>query len=396
MSSLSELLVENKGEIATLRALIADVLNTSTHDDVWLLRYILSNKTAAGAEEACRYTISWFNENEFIVNSIMRDGQKAPFADLINKYQVIGDHGTTKEGEPLFFVRVGLSNPKALMDNVAYADVLNFMILNRLQVLADCDAASRKQDKLIKFITVLDMQGMSLSKIPDSRFLKVLGESSKMSEKMFPQLLGKTIYANAPSWMAWAFNTALKPLISQKTAAKTVFCPGKTSGKSISDCPYMTRYLQTSEMPTFMGGRCDCPGGCIGGVPNSQTTPITNVSDDGSISLNISSRNTEVASFHVLAGSRIKCVVKIAPTQNIQARMSIKRQESGKEMEIVAKKTLEGPGKKSTNENENAWMGDIKADADGVFMIEFDNSSSWMKSKTVTYSVDISMPGIEE
>ncbi|KAI8615275.1 hypothetical protein BC830DRAFT_311178 [Chytriomyces sp. MP71] len=237
---------------------------------------------------------------------------------------------------------------------------------------------------------------MSVGKIPDSRFMKVIGDSSKMSEKMFPQLLGKTVYCNAPSWMAWTFNTVVKPLISKKTAEKSVFCPGNVSGKPFGDCPFLARYMMAESLPTFLGGKCECPGGCIGGIPNSQTTPVTDVSDDGAISLNISSRNTEVASFPVLAGSKVVYVAKIAPTQNIQARISFKLQESGKEIEIVAKKTLEGPGKKSTNEDENAWMGDFKADADGVFVIEFDNSSSWMKSKTVTYRLDIVIPGSEE
>ncbi|KAJ3401483.1 hypothetical protein CcCBS67573_g07329 [Chytriomyces confervae] len=402
--SLSQLLTDNASEIAALRSLLSDVLDASRHDDFWLLRYVLSNKTAAAAEEPARFTINYFKEHADSIKAIVEEGKKCPGEDLINKFQVVGDHKHTSTGEPIFIIRTALSNPKALMDNVPFDDVLNFMILNRLKTLADCEAASRRENRLIKTITLLDMQGMSMARIPDSRFIKVLGDSSKLSEKMFPQLLGKTIYVNAPSWMVWAFKTVLLPVLSKKTIEKTVFCPGNSSGKNnMADCPYLSRYLKAADLPSFLGGQCNCIGGCVGGVPNSQTTPVTEISGDGGVSLTVASRNVEIVSYPLLAGTKARYMLAVGVGQNIQVRVTFTPRDSDKSQVIVAPQVIEGAKKKlllgksktDASGEEYAISGDFTAKSQGIFAIEFDNSQSWMRSKTVSYLFETVMEGEE-
>jgi hypothetical protein len=46
--------------------------------------------------------------------------------------------------------------------------------------------------------------------------------------------------------------------IFQRAVEKMVFCPAKGA---ISDCPYLSKYLPVDNVPTFLGGKCNCPGG---------------------------------------------------------------------------------------------------------------------------------------
>jgi hypothetical protein len=46
------------------------------------------------------------------------------------------------------------------------------------------------------------------------------------------------------------------------------------SGGDISKCPYASKNIRVEDIPTFLGGTCNCPGGCCG-VPNELTDRIT-------------------------------------------------------------------------------------------------------------------------
>ena len=104
-AELDRHLNENKSEIEKLRGLLKDVLR-SEHDDVWLLRYILSNKNAVESEEPCRFTIKWRDDNKDLLSKIAA-GEAHPLKDVISQYQVAGPHKMTASGEPMFYVRIG-------------------------------------------------------------------------------------------------------------------------------------------------------------------------------------------------------------------------------------------------------------------------------------------------
>jgi hypothetical protein len=125
---------------------------------------------------------------------------------------------STLFGGPVQYVRTGLCNPRGLMDKVPFDDVLNYFTLASARVALACDAETRKTRKLVKSITVLDHQGFSFSRGSDSRFFKIIGESSKVNELLFPQMLERTVHVNAPSMAVWFFNSVLKPLMAKKSA----------------------------------------------------------------------------------------------------------------------------------------------------------------------------------
>jgi hypothetical protein len=58
MSQLDDLLKQHRSEIEKLKGFLCDVL-APEYDDIWMLRYILSFKTADAAQEPCKFTINW-------------------------------------------------------------------------------------------------------------------------------------------------------------------------------------------------------------------------------------------------------------------------------------------------------------------------------------------------
>ena len=124
---------------------------------------------------------------------------------------------------------------------------------------------------------------------------------------MYPQLLGKSIFLNVPKVFHAIFN-AVKPLLSKRTVAKMVFCPGNASASTASkacECPYIAEMLGEDIVPSFLGGKCNCPGGCIGSVPNTQTVYLNSINQEGESSMTIAAGTVQVLEIPVDKGLMI-------------------------------------------------------------------------------------------
>lgn len=74
-----------------------------------------------------------------------------------------------------------------------------------------------KMSYFVKHIGLQDLSGMGM--MPDRRFFRILGRVSKTNEWLRPQLLGRVVIFNAPSWVGLAFRLA-SHFLSQKTLSK--------------------------------------------------------------------------------------------------------------------------------------------------------------------------------
>jgi hypothetical protein len=371
--SLTQLLQDNSKEIDKLAQLLQD----SSKDRVWLLRYILSNKTAQDSQEACRYAIKW-NQDHIDDIRLIENGGEHPLKRIISQFQVADEHKTTITGEPVFYVRIGLCNTKGLMDAISYEDVLYYFTISRVKALKQCDELSRKQDRIVKTITVLDFQGFSLTRGNDSRFRSIIGESSKVNEKLYPQLVGNTIFVNIPSIFYWTVNLT-KPLLSKRAAEKLIFCPGVQSKKSIAECPYVSRMFNIDDIPTFIGGKCSCPGGCIGNIPNSQSAPVNEVTADGLSAITISARSTEKIEVPIPAGVKINYAIRVE-SRKIEIQSDFTAIDNSKTIALIQKRFL--------NAEEGELNGQFNATEPGNLIFLFDNTHSLLRSKVIQYKIE--------
>jgi hypothetical protein len=92
-----------------------------------------------------------------------------------------------------------------------------------------CDELTRKNRKITKMLAVNDMNGVSLLS-NDKRFFKSLGDSSKIAENLYPQLLEKNIVVNPPTVFKVIMSVA-SVFMSKKSLSKMVTCKGKIGTK---------------------------------------------------------------------------------------------------------------------------------------------------------------------
>lgn len=255
-ANVDDLFAEHADAIATLRTAVADDPNlTSEVDDLWLLRFILSNGTPAKAEPPLRATLAYRKENSVRLAQAASQWEDPVHADMA-KYSIadlLPANVTTLSDEPILVVRVGRSDVKSLMDRYTEDQVVDYLNYSKEAAFRRCDAATRETRRLVKMITILDLAAMKLNG-NDKRFMKALGRSSREAEVRYPQLLALTVPINAPFFVniLWGIG---KRFLPARTLAKMRFCGSRDSTKqSAAECPVMGHTFRPDALCTFLGG----------------------------------------------------------------------------------------------------------------------------------------------
>ena len=259
--AIADLLAEHASAIAALRAAIADVPEfaagadaTVKYDDVFLLRFILSNGAGtAETEAAVRSCIKWRAENAALL-ARAADGLPHPDMGEVNKfsYAELWTFASLAD-EPVQIIRAGKSNTHRWMDRFTADHVVETMNYQKEQAFLRADAATRRTGRLVKMVTVIDMHSSRLTD-NDNRFFKALGRASKESELFYPQLLEMTVAINVPSYMNLLWPIA-KRIMPAKTLAKFRICGARdTMKESAAKCPFATTVFTPETLVTFLGG----------------------------------------------------------------------------------------------------------------------------------------------
>ena len=130
VDELDLLLAKHRTYIETLKERVKDLLvdnpdteSETIYDDIWILRYVLSNiKNSAGAEKglkqaenSMRRSILWRKENAKLLKNIKAGGH--PLLDEHVKKYISVFRSYAKDGGPVNIVSLKYSNPGGLMDN---------------------------------------------------------------------------------------------------------------------------------------------------------------------------------------------------------------------------------------------------------------------------------------
>lgn len=70
--------------------------------------------------------------------------------------------------------------------------------------------------------------------------------------------------------LSWSVLQLAKPLMSKSSWEKLVVCTASRpwGAADICRCPFVAESCTLATLATFLGGACDCEGGCVGGFPN--------------------------------------------------------------------------------------------------------------------------------
>jgi phosphatidylinositol/phosphatidylcholine transfer protein len=115
-------------------------------------------------------------------------------------------------------------------------------------------AASRKSGYLIEtFCTIMDAKGVALTSVRS--VMGYLNRASGISQNYYPERLGKLYIINAP----WGFSSVfslIKRFLDPVTVAKISVLGSGYESELLAQIP-------AENLPKYLGGRCDCEGGCM-------------------------------------------------------------------------------------------------------------------------------------
>ncbi len=361
-------------------------VNGVAFDDVFLLRYILSHKTAAAAAPHVRATLAWRAENADVLARLGEEGRRGiPHADTFLKFQTVGDTDMRFGGWTTFVVRTAHSDLPALMSALTVKQVSDYLTFSKELQWRECDRLSRETNVLVKNLSIIDMNGFSFFGA-DRRFFKALGDSSKQSAVLYPQLLGATICVNAPSFMQLLVS-AFSPFFPKSFLDKQRFCKVKNSEtEPASKCPYLNMFggqdaagktVPVPGLPDFLGGVAPCPAVLV---------PVADRADRLS-KVTVSARSSHRTEIQINAatmmGLAFPCTVKyevLVAAYGVSVGAKMDTAEDGEADALPARKI---------KAEEGLVQGTFTVARPGRLLIELDNSYSMLRSKTVQFRFDI-------
>jgi len=366
-------------------------------DSLALARWAKSFRDSReSAVAAVRFAVRWWRENPDVVEAA--SAEPNPSDELLGRvvggvenlmklrrYMIVDywQVDATKDGDILFIIRGGVSNLKAMCDEVPREHILAYMLYFRLQGFIRCDKATRERGRLCKMVVVNDLKYVSLSSGFEARFKSILKETSELSEKLFPQLLEKSVMMNLPAWVLTVLKAFLL-VMPQKAAAKTVICPGKSLCDSTSKCQYgewSRKKFDNDQLPRFLGGKRSCPGGVFACAPEGISSMQGRQGADGAVALVVPARSFEDILLAVPEGGTTLGYRLVLEDKGIE--FQVMQEQHEEEEPVVIKESQKFKASDGPQE------GAVKLQGRGTVIVRFNNSYSVLNSKKLKYSISI-------
>lgn len=163
---------------------------------------------------------------------------------------------------PLMVVRAMFNRPKTLLKKIKREDMVNHFSYQNEMMYRLIDGETRRTGRWVKLLSAVDATGFTLfNKELDLKFFRIMGESSKRSVFLHPQLVGGHAAVNFPSSMV-SLMKFVKKLFSKRIVQKQGVCLGGPIHKrndAAETCPFVKRHNLGNVLPPFLGGRAECP-----------------------------------------------------------------------------------------------------------------------------------------
>lgn len=285
---LAELLTQHGPELRELATCLRPDLDAHPRedpqrlDDIYLLRYLLSKRDSEDPRQSdvpkcvedIRKALAWRREHLQLLREAAagKPPSALPPGGLAsaNCFQATSFHNISSFGDPMMIVRSACQNINEIALDLDISRILQKYLCEA--AMQFCDAETRRRGYLVKLYIVNDMAGASPNPLVLRKISTVTGETSKRNEFLYPQMLGKYVIVNAP----WGFATLfgmVKPLISKASVEKVHIhgALGPDSSRiAAKDMPLPFVGDDAAVLPSFLGGRCECEGGCVGfQIPNT-------------------------------------------------------------------------------------------------------------------------------
>ena len=168
-----------------------------------------------------------------------------------------GFHKITKEGYPVYFQIMGKLNAEELFklgtpDEITKYSVKIYEILER-DYFKIC---SKLKNKYVHGVfNIIDFRNIKATSLLNKNLLSYIKETFKICQDYYPESLAGCYILNAGLAFR-TFYSAVKVFLDSKTRENI-----KVFGENYKDG--LLERIDADCLPTFFGGTCDCPGGCL-------------------------------------------------------------------------------------------------------------------------------------
>ena len=167
-----------------------------------------------------------------------------------------GFHKTTKNGHPIYFQIIGKLNPDELFKITKHEELIKYsiQIYEKLEryLYKICSNTAKKY--IHGVFTIMDFKGITKS-ILNKKIFSYLKENMKICQDYFPESMEGCYVLNAGMIFRALYSTC-KVFIDSKTKQKI-----KVFGNNYQND--LLQIIDSKNLPTFWGGECDCPEGCL-------------------------------------------------------------------------------------------------------------------------------------
>lgn len=254
-SELGQLIEENREVIDEMRLKVAEAsgYDAQRHDDVHLLRFVLTHGDASSAAAAFRSALAW--RRSYNMDAVARDIRKSGYrpdrlAGYPDVHRYLPLHLIRHSGQPVVFISAAEVDIEGLARTVSAEDYVTYTHHFTELVALLCDLETRRTGRLVKHLRLADVTSLGMHHINVQYFRKVAA-ATKGAEDAYPQLLGNMVIANPSAAVKGLWDASLRHLLPKRMIERTLVVQPTASDR---DRTALQRLLPVAALPLQLGG----------------------------------------------------------------------------------------------------------------------------------------------
>ncbi|KAG7096421.1 hypothetical protein E1B28_003860 [Marasmius oreades] len=221
-------------------------------DDATLLRFLRARKFDVTAAKAMLLDCEKWRQ-EVGVDDIMKNFDFKE-KEQVDKYYPQYYHKMDKDGRPIYIELLGNFDYKALYGLTTQDRLIKQLVWDYEKFITTRLPAC---SKLVGYpvetsCTILDLSYISLTNFYHVK--DYVSQAIAIGQNRYPESMGKFYIVNAPYLFSTVWSL-IKPWLDEVTAAKIAILGSNYQ-------PELLKQIPAENLPKYLGGKCECPGGC--------------------------------------------------------------------------------------------------------------------------------------